>query len=183
MQKRDQDGRIGLVWSLSIDALDDKPFSEGLMQEACFRFGSSRPWSLPAMPGPVLPNAAVRGSDGYGSYAERSHGSPSQKDVKTSPRRVPRYRSAMMEGSPSNKGRISPGARGAANAAKTRRQRTAMLVAEGTPKANARIEHSRTAMLPAGKSVAEEDGTQSTSSLVSFVQGKVKGLVESVRRN
>ena len=78
-------------------------------------------------------------------------------------------------------------------AAAARRQRTSMLLADGTPKAagaNAtRIEHSRTAMLMADKSVADpdddgnegNDGTQSTGSLVSFVQEKVKGLVESVR--
>jgi hypothetical protein len=38
-------------------------------------------------------------------------------------------------------------------------------------------------MLVASKSVAADcdDGTQSTGSLVSFVQGKMKGFVESVR--
>eukprot|EP00913_Durusdinium_trenchii_P004925 g4572.t1 len=137
------------------------------------------------MPGPVLPSTAVRGHEGYG---ERS-----PKDLRSPGRQVPRYRSAMLEGTPkstkSNKsGREkleSPGAK------QTRRQRTAMLMADGTPNhannasnaSNAsRMEHSRTAMLMASKSVPDpDDGTQSSSSLVSFVQGKVKGLVESVR--
>ena len=120
---------------------------------------------LEAMPGPVLPKDAVRGD------------SP----CKSPTRGVPRYRSAMLDCSPkSQKNHRS----GKSNEAKqTRRQRTAMLLADGTPKTQkmSGMEHQRTAMLMASKSMNEDDGTQSSSSLMSFMQGKVKGLVESVR--
>mmetsp|Transcript_41207 Transcript_41207/g.50728 ORF Transcript_41207/g.50728 Transcript_41207/m.50728 type:complete len:138 (+) Transcript_41207:64-477(+) len=134
------------------------------------------------MPGPVLPSAAVRGNEGYGGDGKCSpKGMP--KDSRSPGRQVPpRYRSAMMECSPRSQ---KSGPRSPEKAKQTRRQRTAMLLADGTPKgtANGRMEHSRTAMLPASKSVAtdSQDGTQSTGSMMSFVQGKVKGLVESVR--
>jgi len=59
-----------------------------------------------------------------------------------------------------------------------------MLISDRTPKAkegaNSNFDHSRTAMLMSNKSM-EDDGTQSTNSLLSMMQGKVKGLVESVR--
>ena len=136
------------------------------------------------MPGPVLPSAAVRGNEGYGGDNKMSPKSL-PKDLVRSPGRgnVPRYRSAMMEGSPRSQKSGKSGKSSPEKAKQTRRQRTAMLLADGTPKKQ--MEHSRTAMLMASKSVAVEsqsqDGTQSTGSLVSFVQGKVKGLVESVR--
>ena len=117
-----------------------------------------------AMPGPVLPKDAVRGD------------SP----CKSPTRGVPRYRSAMLDCSP--KSQKSHRSQKSNEAKQTRRQRTAMLLADGTPKAKVTgMEHQRTAMLMASKSMNEDDGTQSSSSLMSFMQGKVKGLVESVR--
>lgn len=134
------------------------------------------------MPGPVLPSAAVRGNEGYGGDNKMSPKSLPKDLVRSPGRQVPRYRSAMMEGSPRSQ-KSGKSGKSPEKAKQTRRQRTAMLMADGTPKKQ--MEHSRTAMLMASKSVAVEsqsqDGTQSTGSLVSFVQGKVKGLVESVR--
>ena len=61
-------------------------------------------------------------------------------------REVPRYRSAMMEGSPRSQ-KSGKSGKGSPEKKQTRRQRTAMLLADGTPKATAnaaRMEHSRT---------------------------------------
>lgn len=161
---------------------------------ACFGSSSALPQIHPAlwgvidsascaMPGPVLPNAAVRGNEGYSDGKCSPKSMP--KDLRSPGRQVPRYRSAMMECSPRSQ-KSGKSGKGSPEKKQTRRQRTAMLLADGTPKATAnaaRMEHSRTAMLVASKSVAADcdDGTQSTGSLVSFVQGKMKGFVESVR--
>jgi len=59
---------------------------------------------------------------------------------------VPRYRSAMMECSPRSQ-KSGKSGKGSPEKKQTRRQRTAMLLADGTPKATAnaaRMEHSRT---------------------------------------
>lgn len=52
------------------------------------------------MPGPVLPSAAVRGNEGYGGDNKMSPKSLPKDLVRSPGRQVPRYRSAMMEGSP-----------------------------------------------------------------------------------
>ncbi|CAE7201142.1 unnamed protein product [Symbiodinium pilosum] len=135
--------------------------------------------------GPVLPSAALRSNGGSttGGYGRSPR---SGKELQSPEKRpsVPRYRSAMLDASPrsTTSGRSSPEARKAQAAKQARRQRTAMLISDRTPKAkeNGKFDHSRTAMLMANKSV-EDDGTQSTNSLFSMMQGKVKGLVESVR--
>eukprot|EP00435_Cladocopium_sp_Y103_P066567 s306_g28.t2 len=68
------------------------------------------------------------------------------EDLRSPGRQVPRYRSAMMECSPRSQ-KSGKSGKGSPEKKQTRRQRTAMLLADGTPKATAnaaRIEHSRT---------------------------------------
>ncbi|CAE7546806.1 unnamed protein product [Symbiodinium sp. CCMP2456] len=133
--------------------------------------------------GPVLPSAALRNNGSSAGYGRSPRAGKEQSPEKKAT--VPRYRSAMLDCSPrsSASGRNSPEAR-KAGAKQARRQRTAMLISDRTPKAkegaNSNLDHSRTAMLMSNKSM-EDDGTQSTNSLLSMMQGKVKGLVESVR--
>ena len=85
------------------------------------------------MPGPVLPSAAVRGNEGYGGDNKMSPKSLPKDLVRSPGRQVPRYRSAMMEGSPRSQ-KSGKSGKSPEKAKQTRRQRTAMLMADGTPK-------------------------------------------------
>eukprot|EP00931_Biecheleriopsis_adriatica_P087742 TRINITY_DN6216_c0_g1_i1.p1 TRINITY_DN6216_c0_g1~~TRINITY_DN6216_c0_g1_i1.p1 ORF type:complete len:162 (+),score=11.61 TRINITY_DN6216_c0_g1_i1:48-533(+) len=154
---------------------------------------------------PSLPKSALRGDDrSIASSCRSPHSVRSGKGQSPTSggrlQNMPRYRSAMLDGSPkSARSRVGPveqqpfpiRTRTAmlieGNAGpQTRRQRTAMLPADSSPQGgrDCKLPHSRTAMLPASKSFSDSDlmGKQKFGrSVVGMISRNIQGLVASAR--